>query len=103
MTVDVRGINAPTRTWPWDFKNSYNMIVRDNHYFYNAGRFGVNGCHHALFENNVFVRNGDYQAKGETGGLNMDYVTDMIILNNSFLVKGHPILARNQGETIPIR
>ena len=30
----------------------------------------------------------------------MDYVTDMIILNNSFLVKGHPILARNQGETI---
>ena len=100
ITVDVRGINAPTRTWPWDFKNSYNMVVRDNHYFYNAGRFGVNGCHHALFENNVFVRNGDYQAKGETGGLNMDYVTDMIILNNSFLVKGHPILARNQGETI---
>ncbi len=99
-TNDVRGINAPTRTWPWDFKNSCNMIIRDNNYFYTAGRFGANGCHHALFENNTFLRDGDHQAKGETGGINLDYVTDMVILGNSFLVKGLPIVGRNQGETI---
>ena len=99
-TLSVRGINAPTRTWPWDFKNSYNVIIRDNFIDYYAGRFGANGCHHALFENNTFLRNGDHQAKGETGGLNFDYVTDMVILGNSFLVSGQPILSRNQGETI---
>lgn len=99
-TVDVRGINAPTRTWPWDFKNSCQLIIRGNQYQYNAGRFGANGCHHALFEDNHFLRNGNYQSKGETGGLNMDYVTDMIVLNNSFQVTGSPIEARNQGETI---
>jgi hypothetical protein len=99
-TTDVRGINAPTRTWPWDFKNSSNMIIRNNNYTYNAGRFGANGCHHALFENNTFLRDGDHQAKGETGGINLDYVTDMVILGNSFLVKGAPIVGKNQGETI---
>ncbi len=98
--TDVRGINAPTRTWPWDFKNSSNMIIRDNNYFYTAGRFGANGCHHALFENNTFERDGNHQSKGETGGLNFDYVTDMVILGNSFLVTGPPILSKNQGETI---
>ena len=99
-TTDVRGINAPTRTWPWDFKNSRNMIIRNNTYLYTGGRFGANGCHHALFENNTFLRDGDHQAKGETGGINLDYVTDMVILGNSFLVKGAPIVGRNQGETI---
>ncbi len=99
-TTDVRGINAPTRTWPWDFKNSSNMIIRNNKYTYNAGRFGANGCHHALFENNTFLRNGDHQSKGETGGINLDYVTDMVILGNSFLVTGAPIVGKNQGETI---
>lgn len=99
-TTDVRGINAPTRTWPWDFKNSCNMIIRNNNYSYTAGRFGANGCHHALFENNTFLRDGDHQAKGETGGINLDYVTDMVILGNSFLVSGAPIAGRNQGETI---
>ena len=99
-TTDVRGINAPTRTWPWDFKNSSNMIIRNNYYSYTAGRFGANGCHHAMFENNTFDRDGNHQSKGETGGLNFDYVTDMVILGNTFLVTGPPILSKNQGETI---
>ncbi|MDD4921295.1 MAG: hypothetical protein PHS30_02325, partial [Bacteroidales bacterium] len=93
-------INAPTRTWPWDFKGSSHMIVRNNTFNYNAGRFGANGCHHALFENNSFVRNGDHQSKGETGGLSLDYVVDMVVLGNSFIVTGQPIRNGNQGETI---
>ncbi|GEP97526.1 hypothetical protein CCY01nite_37860 [Chitinophaga cymbidii] len=99
-SVDVRGINAPTRTWPQDIKNSYNVICRNNTYEYNAGRFGANGCHHAIFENNRFIRNGDHQAKGETGGLSLDYVTDVIVQANTFEVTGTPVLNRNQGETI---
>ena len=98
--TDVRGINAPTRTWPFDFKNSCNYTVSDNKIYYNAGRLGANGCHHAIFENNMFIRNGDRQSKGETGGLHFDYVTDIIIQKNSFVVTGQPIKSRNQGETI---
>ena len=29
-SVDVRNINAPTRTWPQDLKNSHNVICRNN-------------------------------------------------------------------------
>ena len=98
--MDVRNINAPTRTWPWDVKNSYNVIFRNNKHFYNAGRFGANGCHHALFENNHFTRDGNHQAKGETGGLSLDYITDVIVLANTFEVTGEAVANRNQGETI---
>jgi hypothetical protein len=98
--TDVRGINAPTRTWPLDFKNSGYYNVRDNKIYYCAGRFGVNGCHHAFFENNAFIRDGNHQSKGETGGLNFDYAGDVVIQKNQFLVTGKTIEAKNQGETI---
>lgn len=97
---DVRNINAPTRTWPWDIKNSYNAIIKNNQHFYTGGRFGANGCHHTLFENNHFLRDGDHQPTGETGGLSLDYTSDIVILKNIFEVSGSPILGRNQGETI---
>lgn len=99
-STNVRGINAPTRTWPLDVKNSFQTAIRNNRFNYYAGRFGANGCHHILYENNIFLRNGDHQSKGETGGINFDYVTDMVILRNSFLVTGQPIRTGNQGETI---
>jgi hypothetical protein len=99
-TLSVRNINAPTRTWPWDLKNSYNVIFRNNQHFYTAGRFGANGCHHAVFENNHFTRDGDHQAQGETGGLSLDYTTDLVVLANTFEVTGNAIPSRNQGETI---
>ena len=98
--MDVRNINAPTRTWPWDIKNSSQVSFRNNKTYYNAGRLGVNGCHHAVLERNLFVRNGDHQAKGETGGLSLDYITDIMVLGNTFEVTGKAIAVRNQGETI---
>lgn len=98
--IDVRGINAPTRTWPWDLKNSHHLVFTNNKTFYHAGRLGANGCHKAVFSNNVFVRNGDYQSKGETGGLSLDYVKDVVVQGNSFDVTGKAIAVRNQGETI---
>lgn len=98
--MDVRGINAPTRTWPWDIKNSSQVSFRNNKTYYNAGRLGVNGCHHAVLERNRFIRDGDHQAKGETGGLSLDYITDIMVLGNTFEVTGKAIAVRNQGETI---
>lgn len=98
--LNVRGINAPTRTWPWDVKNSWNITFRNNKSYYYAGRFGANGCHHAVFENNLFVRDGDHQAHHETGGLSLDYVTDVLVQANRFEVTGKAIPVRNQGETI---
>jgi len=98
--MDVRGINAPTRTWPWDLKNSSNLIFRNNVHYYRAGRFGANGCHHAIFEGNTFIRDGDHQSKGETGGLSLDYTLDIVVQNNQFDVKGAAIKNANQGETI---
>lgn len=100
ITQDVRNINAPTRTWPWDLKNSSNLIFKNNKHFYTAGRFGANGCHHAIFENNSFLRDGDHQAEGETGGLSLDYTADVVIQANTFDVSGAAIKSRNQGETI---
>lgn len=100
ITQSVRNINAPTRTWPWDLKNSFNITFKNNKHFYTAGRFGANGCHHAIFENNSFVRDGDHQAEGETGGLSLDYTVDVVIQANTFEVSGAPIKSRNQGETI---
>jgi hypothetical protein len=98
--MEVRNINAPTRTWAWDIKNSYNVIVRNNKQYYNAGRFGANGCHHIIIDHNDFIRNGDAQSKGETGGLSLDYVYKLAVTDNSFTVTGNPIQNRNQGETI---
>jgi hypothetical protein len=98
--LQVRGINAPTRTWPWDLKNSHHVLFRNNKSYYYAGRFGANGCHHAVFENNLFVRDGNHQSKGETGGLSLDYVTDIVVQANTFAVTGKPVPVRNQGETI---
>ena len=99
-TTGVRNINAPTRTWPWDLKNSSEVIFSNNTMEYNAGRFGANGCHHAVFANNTFIRNGNQQSKGETGGLSMDYTSHIVVTGNTFKVRGAAIKNANQGETI---
>lgn len=98
--LDVRNINAPTRTWPWDLKNSHHLTFTNNKTYYNAGRLGANGCYNAVFSYNLFVRNGNEQSKGETGGFSLDYVKDVVVQANTFEVTGKAIPVRNQGETI---
>ena len=99
-SLDVRNINAPTRTWPWDLKNSHNLTFSNNTTFYAAGRFGANGCHHAVFKDNTFIRDGDHQSQGETGGLSLDYTSQVVIAANTFKVTGASVKNANQGETI---
>lgn len=99
-SIDVRNINAPTRTWPWDVKNSSHVIFTNNKTYYNAGRIGANGVQYAQFSNNLFVRNGDQQAKGETGGFSLDYIRNVTVQSNRFEVTGKAVPIRNQGETI---
>jgi hypothetical protein len=98
--IDVRNINAPTRTWPWDVKNSTHLIFTNNKTYYNAGRIGANGVQYAQFSGNLFVRNGDYRAKGETGGFSLDYIKNVTVQANTFEVIGKAVPVRNQGETI---
>jgi hypothetical protein len=99
-STEVRNINAPTRTWPWDLKNSSQISFSKNTTYYNAGRFGANGCHHSIFINNSFIRDGNHQSKGETGGLSLDYTSHVVVADNTFKVTGAAIINANQGETI---
>lgn len=90
-------------TWPWAWhcNGSTNFVVRNNRFRYSAGRFGFNEAYNGIIENNHITRLGDLQtAKGETGGFNIDYSSDIIILNNRLDVEGRAIEYHNQGETI---
>ncbi|WEK34872.1 MAG: acetylxylan esterase [Candidatus Pseudobacter hemicellulosilyticus] len=90
-------------TWPWMWhcNGSTNFVVRNNTFRYSAGRFGFNESYNGIIENNHITRYGDLQApKGETGGFNIDYADDIVMLNNRFDVQGRAIEYHNQGETI---
>jgi dienelactone hydrolase len=90
-------------TWPWMWhcNGSTNFVVRNNQFRYSAGRFGFNEAFNGIIENNHITRLGDLQtAKGETGGFNIDYSSDIIVLNNRMDVEGRDIEYHNQGETI---
>ena len=90
-------------TWPWPLhcNGGTNFIVRNNTIHYAAGRFGFNDSHDGIIENNNIVRLGDEQTlKGESGGFNIDYAKDIIIMNNRMGVSGQALKNHNHGETI---
>jgi hypothetical protein len=68
---------------------------------YAAGRFGFNDSYNGIIENNHITRLGDLQnPKGETGGFNIDYAADIVVMGNTMDVEGKAIENHNQGETI---
>ncbi|MEI6679046.1 MAG: glycosyl hydrolase family 28-related protein [Mariniphaga sp.] len=90
-------------TWPWllHCNGSTNFAVRNNRIHYSAGRFGFNDSFNGIIENNHITRLGNLQTlKGETGGFNIDYAKDIVVLKNHLDVDGTPIADKNQGETI---
>lgn len=90
-------------TWPWVWhcNGSTNFIVRNNRVHYAAGRFGFNDSYNGIVENNHITRLGDLpNYKGETGGFNIDYAQDIVVLGNRLDVEGRKIENHNQGETI---
>jgi dienelactone hydrolase len=90
-------------TWPWLWHcdGSTNFVMRNNRIHYSAGRFGFNESYNGIIENNHITRLGDLQTfKGETGGFNIDYAKDIVVLKNRMDVDGTPIADRNMGETI---
>ena len=90
-------------TWPWMWHcdGSTNFVIRNNRVFYSAGRFGFSNSFNGIIENNHITRMGDLQAfKGETGGFNIDFSKDMVVMNNLLDVEGNSIVDRNMGETI---
>ncbi|MDD4922842.1 MAG: glycosyl hydrolase family 28-related protein, partial [Bacteroidales bacterium] len=101
VNCDIRSYGQ--KTWPWllHFNGSTNVVVRDNRIRYAAGRFGFNDSYNGIIENNHFTRLGDLQTfKGETGGFNIDYSKDFVVMKNRMDVEGASIADKNQGETI---
>jgi len=90
-------------TWPWLWhcNGATNFIVRNNRIHYAAGRFGFNDSANGIIEHNHISRLGDLQNPGgETGGFNIDYAADIVVLDNRLDVEGRTIENHNQGETI---
>ena len=96
-------VSYSQNTWPWMWHcdGVTNFAVRNNRVHYSAGRFGFNESYNGIIENNHITRLGDLQSyKGESGGFNIDYAKDIVVMKNLMDVEGVPIFARNQGETI---
>jgi hypothetical protein len=90
-----------TWPWPWHCDGVSNFVVRNNRVYYSAGRLGFNEGLNGIIENNHITRYGDLQTeRGETGGFNIDYAKDIIIMGNKMDVVGKFIEQKNQGETI---
>ncbi|MDD4922504.1 MAG: NosD domain-containing protein, partial [Bacteroidales bacterium] len=90
-------------TWPWMWhcEGSANFAIRNNRVHYAAGRFGFNESYNGIIENNHITRLGDLQTfKGESGGFNIDYSNDIVVMKNRMDVTGMQIRMANQGETI---
>ncbi|MDD4921407.1 MAG: glycosyl hydrolase family 28-related protein [Bacteroidales bacterium] len=96
-------VSYSQNTWPWMWHcdGSANFAIRNNRVHYAAGRFGFNESYNGIIENNHITRFGDLQTfKGESGGFNIDYSNDIVVMKNKMDVIGAPILSRGQGETI---
>lgn len=90
-------------TWPWMWhcNGATNFVIRKNIVKYGAGRFGFNDSYNGIIENNHITRRADLaNYKGETGGFNIDFASDIVIMNNTLDVEGGTIENHNQGETI---
>jgi hypothetical protein len=98
---DFESTTQNTWPWLWHCNGSTNFAVRGNRVHYAAGRFGFNDSYNGIIENNHITRSGDLQTfRGETGGFNIDYAKDIVVMKNRMDVNGAPIFPRNQGETI---
>lgn len=103
MITDCEFESHAVNTWPWQWhcNGATNFVVRNNTVRYAAGRFGFNDSYNGIIENNHIIRFGDEQPlKGETGGFNIDYASEIMVLKNHMEVIGKPIINTNQGETI---
>lgn len=103
VVADCDFISYAQITWPWLWHcdGSTNFVMRNNRIRYAAGRFGFSESYNGIIENNHITRLGDLQTfKGETGGFNIDYAKDIVVMKNRMDVEGTPIADRNMGETI---
>jgi len=103
MITDCEFESHAVNTWPWQWhcNGATNFVVRNNTMRYSAGRFGFNDSYCGIIENNHVIRLGDEQTpKGESGGFNIDYASEIMVLKNHMEAEGKPIINSNQGETI---
>jgi len=85
---------------PWVFNGSSNFLIRSNKSSHSVGGYSINDVHDGVIESNHFIRNAAYQIP-ETRNLNINFGTNITILNNTFDVINGPLTDKiNDGETI---
>lgn len=85
---------------PWVFNGSSNFVIRGNKSSHSVGGYSINNVHDGVIESNHFIRNAAYQIP-ETRNLNINFGTNIAILNNTFDVINGPLTDKiNDGETI---
>ena len=98
---DFKSCAQITWPWLWHCDGSTNFAMRNNRIHYSAGRFGFSESFNGIIENNHITRLGNLQTKkGETGGFNIDYAKDIVVLKNHMDADGAAIADKNMGETI---
>jgi hypothetical protein len=85
---------------PWVFNGSSNFVIRGNKSSHSIGGYSINNVRDGVIESNHFIRNATYQIP-ETRNLNINFGTNISILNNTFDVINGPLTDKiNDGETI---
>lgn len=85
---------------PWILDGNEYLVIRGNTVTHSSGAYSVNNVSHGVIENNHFTRDGAYKTKFDVRNLNLNFATDIAILNNTFDVINGPIDINNDGETI---
>jgi len=92
---------GPRASMPYTIQQSSWYIVRGNSFRYLRKRMDVDSSRHGLIEGNHSTR--DFTMPliqpGDSGGLEIDSVRDLTVLNNAFDTAG-TISSANDGETI---
>ena len=86
---------------PYSIEGVSWFVVRNNTFHYIRKRMAVISSEHGLIEANHSTRDGTMRSfrPGDSGGLDIDFVKDLVILGNTFDTIGN-VTSLNDGETI---
>jgi Pectate lyase superfamily protein len=91
----------PQNRIPLVLDDNMHMVFRGNRVTHATGWYAFNKVSNSTIENNRFTRDGSYKAVQDCcRNLNLNFTTDITLLNNTFDVINGPIVGHNDGETI---
>jgi hypothetical protein len=101
LLADSEFLLGAASSSPYWIEGSSWFIVRNNTFRYLRKRMAVIGSDHGLIEGNRSTRDGALRLikPGDSGGLDVDSVNHVVILDNTFTTAGN-VPSFNDGETI---